>query len=74
MQQVDLTQFPNSSGWHVVHDPDNMCYRLKSEKGQSQPGSYTQRVFAEKALYDYLAKMSAPKKPVGRPPKEGSNS
>tara|TARA_Y100000361_G_scaffold141574_1_gene146765 strand:+ start:1830 stop:2048 length:219 start_codon:yes stop_codon:yes gene_type:complete len=69
MQQVDLTKFPNGSGWHIVHDPENMCYRIKSEKGQSKPGVFTQRRFAEKALYDYLEEVSKPPKKVGRPKK-----
>jgi hypothetical protein len=69
MQAVDLTQFPNSSGWHVVHVPNEMIYRIKSEKGQSRPGAWTQRTFAEKALFDYLTVLAAPPKPVGRPPK-----
>lgn len=69
MQQVDLTEFPNSSGWHVVHDPDRMCYKIKSAKGQTKNEVFTQRRFAEKALYDYLKKVSEPVKKPGRPKK-----
>ena len=69
VQQVDLNEFPNSSGWHVIHDPNNMVYKIKSENGNVQAGVFTQRVFAEKHLYDYLKKMSEPTKPVGRPKK-----
>ena len=69
MQKVDLTEFPNGSGWHVVHDPNNMCYKIKKEKGQTKNAIFTQRSFAEKALYDYLKKVSAPPKKVGRPKK-----
>tara|TARA_R110000824_G_scaffold75809_1_gene192181 strand:+ start:434 stop:658 length:225 start_codon:yes stop_codon:yes gene_type:complete len=67
VQPVNLAEFPNSSGWHVVHDPNNMVYKVKSSSGNVQSGVFTQRVFAEKHLYDYLKKMSAPPKPVGRP-------
>jgi hypothetical protein len=63
MQQVDLTQFPNKSGWRVVHNSDLMTYQLKAENGSVKPGTYTHRTFAEKALHDYLVKMkdTAPK-------------
>ena len=67
MQQVDLTKFPNGSGWHIIHDANNMCYKIKSEKGQVRNEVFTQRTFAERAQYDYLEKVSAPPKKVGRP-------
>lgn len=70
MQNVDLTQFPNTSGWKVVHNPNSMTYEIRSDKGHTKPGTYTNRIFAEKALYHYLDDMSKPKKPVGRPPKD----
>ncbi len=69
MQPVDLTKFPNGSGWHVIHDPNNMVYKIKSEKGQVKNQVYTQRRFAEKALYDYLEEVSKPPQKVGRPKK-----
>ncbi len=68
-QPIDLTEFPNSSGWHILHNPNKMTYEIKSENGRILNGTYTQRSFAEKYLYDYLKKMSAPTKPVGRPKK-----
>ena len=64
VQPIDLSEFPNSSGWQVVHDPDNMTYIIKSEKGHIKEGRYTHRAFAEKALYDYLNKMAKPVKKV----------
>lgn len=69
VQPVDLSKFPNSSGWRVEHDPNHMTYRIKSEKGHVKEGTYTHRTFAEKVLYDYLESMSQPAKPVGRPKK-----
>ena len=69
VQSVDLNEFPNSSGWCVVHDPNSMTYKIKSKSGNVQSGTFTHRTFAEKHLYDYLKKMSLPTKPVGRPKK-----
>ena len=54
MQDMDITNFTNSSGWHVVHNPDIMVYEIKSSNGKIRPGTYTHRRFADKALYDYL--------------------
>ena len=54
MQQTDLTEFANSSGWHVVHDPNTLQYLIKSSNGKTRPGSWTHRRFADKALQDYL--------------------
>ena len=55
MQNVDVTTFTNSSGWHVTHNPDTMQYEIKAESnGTKRPGSWTHRRFAEKALHDYL--------------------
>ena len=48
VQPVDLSKFPNSSGWRVEHDPNHMTYRIKSEKGHVKEGTYTHRTFAEK--------------------------
>lgn len=70
MQQVDLTQFPNSSGWHVAHDPSLLMYIIKNENGNRKEGVFTHRNMAEVALQDYLIKLSAPKNPVGRPKKD----
>lgn len=69
MQPIDIEKFPNSSGWHVVHDNETQMYKLVSEKGRVLEGRYTTRIFAQKALYDYLERMSQPPRPVGRPPK-----
>ena len=56
MQNVDVTNFTNSSGWHVSHNPKTMQYEIKAESnGKLRPGSWTHRRFADKALYDYLA-------------------
>ena len=57
MQNVDLTKFPNSSGWKVIHNPNTMAYELKANNGTVKPGTYTHRRFAENALYDYLDTM-----------------
>ena len=54
MQPTDLTQFPNTNNWRVVHDADSQMYYLKNDNGNRKPGRYTNRVFAEKALYGYL--------------------
>ena len=54
MQQIDLTEFANSSGWHVTHDPNTLQYLIKSSNGKTRPGSWTHRRFADKALQDYL--------------------
>lgn len=54
MQHVDLEQFENANNWRVVHDPDNQLFYLKNDNGNRKPGFFTTRVFAEKALYDYL--------------------
>ena len=54
MQTVDLTEFTNSSGWHVIHDPNTMQYLIKSSNGKARPGSWTRKRFADKALLDYL--------------------
>jgi len=51
---MDITNFTNSSGWHVVHNSENMTYEIKSSNGKTRPGTYTHRRFADKALYDYL--------------------
>lgn len=67
MQPVDLTKFPNTGGWHIIHDSDNMVYKIKSGKGQTKNQVFTQRRFAEKALYNYLEEMAKPTQPVGRP-------
>ena len=56
MQNVDVTNFTNSSGWHVSHNSKTMQYEIKAESnGKLRPGSWTHRRFADKALYDYLA-------------------
>lgn len=70
MQQVDLTQFPNSSGWHVIHEPSLLMYVIKNNNGNKRPGVFTHRNMAEVALQDYLKLLSAPKKKVGRPVKD----
>jgi hypothetical protein len=54
MQNTDITNFTNSSGWHVIHNPDNMAYEIKSSNGKTRSGTYTHKRFADKALYDYL--------------------
>jgi len=54
MQNIDITAFTNSSGWHVIHNAENMAYEIKSSNGKTRPGTYTHRRFADKALYDYL--------------------
>jgi|TARA_R110000751_G_scaffold62355_5_gene128692 hypothetical protein len=56
MQDVDVTNFTNSSGWHVSHNPNTLQYEIKAESnGKLRPGSWTHRRFADKALHDYLA-------------------
>jgi len=70
VQPVDLSKFPNSSGWRVEHDPNHMTYKIKSEKGHIKEGTYTHRTFAEKALYDYLEGMSKPVKQTGKVKKD----
>ena len=72
-QPIDLTEFPNSSGWYVTHNPNKMIYEIKSDLGRKLSGVFTHRSFAEKYLYDYLKKMSLPAKPVGRPKKNGNS-
>jgi homoaconitase/3-isopropylmalate dehydratase large subunit len=57
MQNVDVTNFPNSSGWKVIHNSNNMSYELKADNGVVKPGTYTHKRFADKALFDYLSKM-----------------
>ena len=54
MQQIDLTEFANSSGWHVTHDSNTLQYLIKSSNGKTRPGSWTHKRFADKALRDYL--------------------
>jgi hypothetical protein len=54
MQQIDLTEFANSSGWHVIHDSNTLQYLIKSSNGKTRPGSWTHKRFADKALRDYL--------------------
>jgi|TARA_R110000782_G_scaffold125431_2_gene217038 hypothetical protein len=70
MQQVDLTQFPNSSGWHVIHDPTTLMYIIKNSNGNKRQGQFTHRRMAEVALQGYLELLAAPKKPAGRPKKD----
>jgi hypothetical protein len=60
MQPVDLTKFKNSSGWHVIHNPDCMQYEIKNAKGRSLPGVWTHRRFADKSLFDYLSSVQEP--------------
>jgi len=54
MQTTNIANFTNSSGWHVIHNPDIMVYEIKSSNGKTRPGTYTHTLFADKALYDYL--------------------
>lgn len=70
VQTIDLNEFPNTSGWHIIHNADRMVYEIKSDNGRVLDGTFTHRKLAEKHLYDYLNKMSQPKKPVGRPKKD----
>lgn len=54
MQAPDTRQFVNSSEWTVVHDGNTQMYILKSKTGHRLNGAYTNRTFAEIALYNYL--------------------
>jgi|TARA_R110000822_G_scaffold133419_4_gene270840 hypothetical protein len=76
MQPVDLTQFPNTSGWHIAHNANLMTYELKSSNGVTKPGSYTHRKFAERALHDYLIEMknTAPKNAIKKKTKKPVNN
>jgi hypothetical protein len=62
MEIKDISNFPNTSGWHIIHDSNNMCYKIKSEKGQTKNEIFTHKSFAERALYKYLSKVSEPVK------------
>lgn len=55
MQTVDLTIFPNTPGWQVIHDGNNNMYYIENENGNRKNGTWTVRRFAEKALFDMLA-------------------
>lgn len=57
MQEINIEQFQNSSGWHVVHNADTNMYYIKSAKGHKFRGCWTTRRFADKVLYDYLEKV-----------------
>jgi hypothetical protein len=59
MQNIDLEQFPNTSGWHIEHERDSQMYFIKSEKGRRMTGRWTTRIFAEKYLFNYLASVHA---------------
>tara|TARA_R110000787_G_scaffold10406_6_gene35280 strand:- start:1870 stop:2100 length:231 start_codon:yes stop_codon:yes gene_type:complete len=63
MINSDLSQFPNKSGWAVVHDSQKMTYVIRNDKGQERGGSFTQRRWGEQALHKYLQEMkdTAPK-------------
>ena len=76
MQPVNLTQFPNKSGWHIAHNPNLMTYELKSSNGVTKPGTYTHRKFAELALQDYLTEMknTAPKNMANKNVKKPTNN
>ena len=55
MQQINMNDFPNSSGWHVIHDVNTQMYKLKAmSNGKELDGVFTSRVQAESALRKYL--------------------
>ncbi len=55
MQSVDLAEFVNSSGWHVKHDDETHLFEIVSNNGVRKAGKFTDRKFAEAALYEYLS-------------------
>ena len=72
MQEVHIENYPNTSGWHIVHDQDTQMYSIRSSKGHKVIGRWTSRRFAEVALQNYLEnlyKKDLTKKSRGRPPK-----
>lgn len=60
MQNTDLTQFDNKSGWTVIHDNETNMYVIKNANGNKRPGFFTSRRFAEKSLFDYLTVLTEP--------------
>lgn len=54
MQKVDISIFPNSAGWKVMHDPDTQMYYLENDRKRRSAVMWTSRRFAEKALFDML--------------------
>lgn len=68
MQHVDLTEFTNSSGWHIIHDSETFMYRIKAANGVTKPGSWTNKRMAEKALFDYLDEAQKHNERIGAKP------
>jgi len=58
MKPVDLTEFTNSPGWHIIHNPQTFMYEIKATNGVTKPGCWTSFRLAEQELYDYLSKAS----------------
>lgn len=57
MQQTDVTQYPNSSGWRVVQDAETNLYKIVNQRGRVLQGVYTSRNFANRDLATYLARV-----------------
>lgn len=57
MQPINIEQYANSSGWHVIHNADTHLYKIVNTKGRELKGSYTSRIFADKGLDTYLASL-----------------
>ncbi len=55
MISVDLTEFTNSSNWHIRHNEDSRLFEIVASNGTVKAGKFTDRKFAEAALYEYLS-------------------
>lgn len=54
MQTINLTEYPNVSGWRVAHDPDDHLWKITNERGRFLDTKFTDRRYAEVHLARYL--------------------
>ncbi len=60
MQKLELDQYPNSSGWQIVHLINDQLYEIQNKHGTPlRIGCFTNRRFAEQQLAKYLEKINA---------------
>ncbi len=52
--QIALEDYKNTPGWHVALCGDTHLYIIVSNSGKTMNGRYTNRIFAETFLKDYL--------------------
>jgi hypothetical protein len=68
MQTIELSKYPNSSGWAVHHDTQgSQLYVIKNSNGNTKAGKYTKRKSAEIALQGHLEKIKNTTVSKGRP-------